>query len=297
MRKYDYLEPDILARIRKRKFVIGRIRSGRAGGLHLSSMKGSGSEYIEHRLYQPGDDIKRIDWRLSARRENLYFRENDEDSNCAVYMVLDGTGSMDFTSSETLHTKFSYAKRLISHLFFFFNGRKDSAFPIFMNGSGFVNISGRVSHNPASVIPLLRNWTASGAMALPVQLRKAARTFRKQGLVIIFSDFIDPFFSDDGITTLLRERGRKILLVHLMDPAEMEFPFRKFHKFIDPENSDFQTLDSGKVRRRYLEALSVHRQLIGNWCRKEGAGLVPVCTDLPLELALDSILQTSGRRV
>jgi len=297
MKKYRYIEPDILSRIYKRKVTIGRVKSGKAGGLHLSSIKGSGSEYLEHRLYQPGDDMSRIDWRLSARREHFFVRENEEDANFTAYFVLDGSGSMDFASASEIHTKFSYCKRLISHLIFFFMSRKDSVMPIIL--------SKRYPHttwkrgkeqDAASCISLLRSWKSGGELSLPCQLRKAAFSLRKQGVVLVFSDFIDPFFQDSNISALLRDRGRRLVCIKVNDPVELIFPFRRFHKFIDPEDGAFSIFDSAKVRKRYAARMAAHLESVQHYCRKEGALLIPLSTDLPLELALDTIIEKCGRK-
>lgn len=298
MARYSYLEPDILARFLHRKLTVGRVSGTRNPGLHASTCRGGGVTFLQHKEYTPGDDLKSVDWRLSARRDRVYVREFENETAFSVLLLLDASASMGYCSDAANHAKFSYAKRLVSHLGAFFLNQRDRV--------RFLNLGHETRHHtrpeaplvtPGQLVERLVPLRASGAFPLPRAVRNAyAGSDGASGLLFLFSDFIDQFFLQDEPRAFFDPGKKQLVLVRVNDPAEITFPFHRFRRFRDPETEAQLLADPSRVRTEYRDAFARHTADLIAFCRRYGARFIPVDTALPLETALDRILQAAGVR-
>jgi uncharacterized protein (DUF58 family) len=241
--------------------------------------------------------LKSIDWRLSARRDRVFVREFENESAFSVLFLLDGSASMAYGSVPDNHTKFSYAKRLVSHLGAFFLNQRDRVH--------FACLAAEVRHHarreapvilPGQLVERLAPLCASGTLSLPQAVRNSGGGDSGSGLVFLFSDFVDPFFLQDEPRAFFDPGKKTLVLVRVNDPAEVAFPFHRYRRFRDPETEALLLTDPSRVREAYRAAFARHTAGLYAFCRKYGARFISVDTGQPLETALDGILQEAGVR-
>ena len=294
---YKYLEPAILGRILHRKVVLSRTREGRSSGLHAASSRGEGTAFLQHREYVIGDDIKSVDWRLSARRDHIYVKEFESETSLTGLFLLDGSSSMEYSSSPDTHTKFEYAQRLISHLAIFFLNQRDRVAMMQMKNErqrGGRDVSRPV--NSAQVIEQIALWKCGGMVSLEESFSMTRHTGQGKTLCFFFSDFVDPLFLDHDAHRVSLPRHGRVTLIRINDVAEISFPFRKFRRFMNPETGKGMLMDPRRVKSMYNAAYEKHSGVLVDYCNRSGSKFVSISSSDPLELSLEAILDTAGVR-
>jgi uncharacterized protein (DUF58 family) len=282
-----FVDPVVLARIGNLELVSRSVVDGFINGLHRSPYFGASVDFAEHRGYVPGDDIRRVDWRLYARTDRYYVKEYEADSNANFSVLLDVSRSMSFGSRGI--TKLDYARILAGCLTYLVHRQRDRV--------GFVAFDHEVvEHVPPSakhmdvVLHVLDRLTAGRPGGLREPLHTVAEHFGRRGVLVLISDlYEEPETVLDAVAPL-RFRGHDLIVFHVLDPAEIEFTFT------DP--SSFEDLESGAQIPVVPEALAEpYRALVGAHVEALAARLSEQRVDytllntaLPLDHALFSYL-------
>ena len=288
----SFLDPAVLARIGSLDLIARTVVSGFVSGLHRSPALGATTDFAEHRGYMPGDDTRRVDWRLYARTDRLHVKEFEADTNTGVAVLLDVSRSMDFTGGAG-PTKLDYARYLAASLLWLADSQGDRVGLVTFDSAvrDFVPVAGRrVSH----ALLALGRATVGGPGELTAPLARVAEHFRRRGVVVVISDlYAEPRQAVDAVLRL-RNAGNELLLVHVLDPAERELPFTESGALADLETGLVQTLVPAAVRDDYRRRVAAHVAELERLARGANVDYALFDTSTPLDHALARYL--AGRR-
>jgi uncharacterized protein (DUF58 family) len=283
-----FLDPALLARIGDLSLLARNVVDGFMHGLHRSRRVGLSLDFAEHRSYQPGDDIRRIDWRVYGRTERYYVKEYEADTNAAVTFALDASGSMDFGSGPV--TKFDYGRFLVASLAWLSQHQGDRVGLVTFSGD-LLEVVPPSTRHLRLILHTLGRAKAAGAGRLTPVLERAARLSTRAGIVVVVSDcYEDPAQVQHGIGAL-RARGHDVILFHVLDPAERDLPGEGAATFEDAESGERLPLRPEALRDRYLTEMNAHRAELSRRLGADGADYLPLTTDQPLDHALYSYLE------
>ena len=287
------LDPAVLARIGGLDLVARTVVDGFLGGLHRAPALGASTDFAEHRAYLPGDDPRRVDWRLYARTDRLHVKEFEADTNASVTVFLDVSKSMDFARGGR-PTKLHYAKMLAASLLWLARQQRDRVGLITFDSAvrDFVPASGK--HLPMALHALDRAQPG-GAGELTAPLRASAEHFRRRGIVVVISDlYAEPEAAVDAVLQL-RNRGNELLLLHVLDPAERDLPLDDATGFRDLETGDALPVVPKTARAQYRALLDAHLAALAEVTNKRGVLYGLFDTGTPLDAALFRYLAARQR--
>ncbi len=254
-------------------------------GSHRSIRHGLSVEFVGHREYQPGDDLRHLDWLVYARTDRYNVRIYEEETRLRATLVVDCSGSMAYRSGK--RSKLEYARMLAAALGVLMVRQKDAV------GMALCDSAVREHYPPSStmghLIKLLERLEAAppgGDTSLAAVLNDLAERISRRGLVILFSDTFDD--CDELVLALrhLRYRKQDVRVFQIIDPDEEEFPFQGTYEFLSLESEPRLKLDSDRVRRNYQEALADHRNRLAAGCHASGIALEQCRTDEDLAMVL-----------
>jgi uncharacterized protein (DUF58 family) len=289
-----YLDPLTITAIESLELRARLVVEGFFAGLHRSPFKGFSVEFSEYRSYQPGDDPRYIDWHAWARSDRYYVKEFEEETNLRLYLVLDSSASMGFPEpSAGAVTKYDYAATLAAALAYLALHQRDAVGLITFGEAVRTVIPPRSSkqHLKAVLSGLASSEPGGDTGIFPV-LGQIAERVRRRALIAMFTDLWDETGrAADGLKAL---RGKKhdVIIFHILDPAEVEFPFREQAVFVDMESNEELRLDAARVRRGYREALERFRREFRGATADRHIAYAPVTTDTPPAQALVDYLGT-----
>lgn len=282
------LDPALLARIGDLALLARTVVDGFMHGLHRARRVGLSLDFAEHRPYQPGDDIRRIDWRVYGRTERFFVKEYEADTNASVVFVLDASASMDFGSGAV--TKFEYGRMLLASLAWLSQRQGDRVGLVTETGDRLEVIPPSTRHLQLILYTLGRAKPAGAGRLAPL-LTRAARLSTRAGIAVVVSDcYEEPELAQRAVAAL-RGRGHDVVLFHLLDPAERDLPGEGSATFEDAETGERFPLRPELLRERYRAALDAHRGELARRLAGDGADYVPLTTDQPLDLALHAYLE------
>ena len=283
-----FLDPALLARIGDLSLLARNVVDGFMHGLHRSRRVGLSLDFAEHRSYQPGDDIRRIDWRVYGRTDRYYVKEYEADTNAAVTFALDASGSMDYGTGAV--TKFDYGRFLVASLAWLSQHQGDRVGLVTFSRD-LLEVVPPSTRHLRLILHTLGRAGAAGAGRLTPVLERAARLSTRAGIVVVVSDcYEDPAQVQHGIGAL-RARGHDVILFHVLDPAERDLPGEGAATFEDAETGERMPLRPEALRERYLAEMHAHRAELSRLLGADGADYVPLTTDQPLDHALYAYLE------
>jgi uncharacterized protein (DUF58 family) len=289
-----FLDPAVIARLGTLELKARTIVEGFLSGLHRSPFKGFSVEFAEYRQYIPGDDLSTMDWKVYARSDRHVVKKFEEETNLECHLLIDMSGSMAYGSAEL--TKFEYASCLAASIAYLMNRQRD-AVGLMAFDERIVEMlpsSARPGHLRAVLVTLDR-LRPGRATDVSKPLHQLAESLNKRGLVVLISDLLDDPESVIRGLKHFHYRGSDVIVFHVLDPHEVEFPFERATRFEDLESKEEVVAVPRLVREHYLQAV---RDLLGRYKRDLGAAGIDyhlLKTTDPLELALMSYLSTRGR--
>ena len=285
----EYLDPEILSHIGSLDVVARQVVEGLRIGLHRSPARGISSEFTAYRQYVPGDETSHIDWKAYARCDRYYIKLFDAETNFISNLLIDASESMTYASGKI--SKLEYAKYLAASMAYLVVDQGDSAGVGVFDGKlqsyvapkGNMRVLNDISNELGKVTPQPR--TNVGAV-----LHEFAHRMSRRGFVVLFSDLFDN--TDEFIEGLnhLRFRGHNVILFHIMDPYELEFPLNGMWKFVGLEGEGELITQPARVRNNYLKELEQFITRIKTACTRAEVDYVLVNTSDPVEHVLSSYL-------
>jgi uncharacterized protein (DUF58 family) len=322
-----YLEPNIIERLNHLQLSARSVVEGTTTGHHRSPVKGASVEFRQHRFYTPGDEPRRLDWRVLGRTDRPYIKEYDEETNLRCVLMIDCSGSMGYAGqagadgrgsshppadenasasldlaasatpaggSSERGPKFDYAARIVASLAYLMLGQTESVGLALFDGKIRQWLPPRSGTGQLSqVVDVLERSTPRGPSGLGKALQEVADRLGRRSLVIAVSDAFSPIPGiREGLARLRHDRHETILL-QVLDPDEVSFPFRTWTRFRGLEGEHPRLLEPALVRKAYLSRFRRHRQELAETCRALGAEFYSFVTDKPL---IDSVTLFLQRR-
>jgi uncharacterized protein (DUF58 family) len=291
-----YLRPEVIRQVARLDLRAKFIVEGFLAGLHASPFHGFSVEFSEHRKYVPGDDLKDLDWSVLARTEKYYVKKFEAETNLTGYLVMDLSGSMAYTYRQEL-TKFDYAICLAAALGYLMIHQQD---PV-----GLVTFDTRIQASlpPRSkrtqlgtMLAVLANLKPSGATDVANCLHQLAAMIHTKSLVMLFSDLLTDPAPVMRSLHHLRHKGNEIILFHILDEAEVHFPFEGIIEFEDVEQPGKLTVDAKGMRGDYLKSLQEFQEFYRTECMKANIDYVAMDTSVSFDRALMEYLQQRQKR-
>ena len=291
-----YLDPVALARLKNLGLAARLVVDGLYTGQHRSPRKGFSVEFAEHRQYTPGVDPRHLDWKILAKRDRLYVKQYEEQTNLRATIVLDASASMRYQHGAGL-SKFEYARFCAATLAYLMMSQHD-AFGLVVCGADETGVpprQGRAHLN--QVLGKLEEAEAAGETGLAGSLHRLAGTMKRRGLVILLSDLLGVELDEDGRPAVLmdalahfRHRKHELVVMQVLDPSELRFPFRDAGQIEDMETGRAIEADAEAIRDHYLERIAAYIEGVRRDCQRRDIGYALAETSEPVELFLGTYL-------
>jgi uncharacterized protein (DUF58 family) len=287
-----FLDPAVLARIDNLELLARTVVDGFLSGLHRSPYLGFSLDFAEHRPYMPGDDVRRIDWKLFGRTDRHYIKLFEAETNANFAVLLDVSSSMGYASRGV--SKLDYARYLAAALLFFSNRQRDRV--------GLVTFDRQVVEwvpcsmkNLDTALHVLDRAAAARAGRLREPLLAVTERMTRKGIVVLVSDFYEEPDAVAQAVLPLRARGHDVIVFHVLDPAELSFPFQDPAGFEDLETGDQIPVIPARLRDDYRRLLGAHLEELERRFKGAGIDYTVLDTSRPLDQALFTYLSARER--
>ena len=282
----QYLKPEVIRQIARLDLRAQFIVKGFLQGLHASPFHGFSVEFSEHRKYTAGDNPQDIDWLVYAKTDKYYIKKFEAETNITGYLVMDLSRSMAYTYRQEL-TKFDYSICLAAALCYLMVHQQDPVGLITFDEKIRSSLPPRSKRTQiGTVLSLLSNLKPAGNTEIAKCLIQIAAMLKHRSLVMLFSDLLadpDPIFK---ALHRLRHGGHDVILFHVLDEAEVRFPFDGVIEFEEPESHEKLQVDAGGFRSDYLAEIGKFRERYRRECFQSGIDYVALDTSMPFDKAL-----------
>jgi uncharacterized protein (DUF58 family) len=294
-RSATFISPQALMAIKNLELRARIVVEGFWHGLHRSPYHGFSVEFTEYRQYSPGDDPRYLDWRLFARSDRYYIKKFEDETNLRCYLLVDHSRSMGYGSLG--YTKSQYASTLAATLAYFLHRQGDAVGLLTFDEQirEYLPARNRIGHLRRLMLQL-EQATGGAATDLAAPLKRIVEIVRKRSLMVFLSDFLAPIETLERNLTALAASGHEVILMQILDPAELSFNFERALMFRDVESGRDLFIDPATARKEYLKRFNAHNEAVRACCQRLGAGYRKLGTDRALEIALSDFLRERMQR-
>lgn len=287
----DAIDAQLLDAIENLRLVARQVAYGALAGMHRSPRRGSSIEFSEHKVYSPGDDVRHIDWRAFAKTERFHVKQFEDETNLTLELLVDHSASMEFSSGD-LSSKLDYARQIAAALAYLALRQADA--------TGLTTFAAEVTDElPARssgthLLEVLRRLVAlegDGSTSLERSIEYFATRSRRRSLVIVLSDLLDPSGALFSSFRRLVARRHDVVVIHLMDPAEIRFPFENPSTFASMEDARRLFVHPRSIRSAYVREMEKFLVDMEKSLNESGVDYVRIETDQPLAEALSLFLR------
>jgi uncharacterized protein (DUF58 family) len=284
--KTKYLDPEVLQHLGDLELIAREVVEGLRVGSHRSQLRGFSTEFAHHRQYVPGDSLRTIDWRLYGRSDRYYTKLYEAETNFDCHVLIDSSSSMTYGSGKV--SKLEYAKFLAASLAYLVLKQRDSV------GLSVFDSEVRAYLPPRSTMgillrmdQLLRDAKPTPKTAIAKQLHDIALMMKRRSFVIVISDFLSDV--DDVLAGLdhLRFDGHNVMVLHTLDPHELEFPFKGTWQFDGLEGEEPLITQPERIQDDYLANLNEYLTAFRDGCVASQVDYALVDTSRPLDVVLN----------
>jgi uncharacterized protein (DUF58 family) len=284
----DLIDPASLAALGRIEIIARWVVEGFLTGLHRSPRKGFSVEFAEHRAYQPGDDLRFLDWKVVARADKWLIKQFEEETNLKATIVLDVSRSMAWSGSPARVTKLAYAEQVAAAVAWLLLRQRDGVGLIRFDDAVRTVIPPRGrSVQWRRIITALEDPGSGQGSDAPGALMQAARLVTRPGMVVVISDLLVDEEEMTRAVGVLRGIGHDVTVLHIIDPAERDLAIARMEtELVDTETTASVNVMLSEVRDAYRETVQA---AIGEWRERLGAtgsAYEPVFTDQPFGVAL-----------
>lgn len=279
------LDAQTLSRLGGLKLRARAVVEGVLSGLHKSPHQGQSVEFAEHKEYAPGDELKHLDWKAYGKFDRYYVKRFEHETNLRCTLVVDGSGSMGFGTTGL--TKLEVARVLAATIGHVLLRQQDAAGVAIATKGQVVDVPARASASHLQVLlDTLEQRPAQGETDLGRTADYLAEKLPRRSLVCVFSDFLDD--GPDGLKRLLALRARKhdVAIFHLVDPAELTFPYDDPTLFLSMEDDRRLEVNPREIKESYLEEFNRFLDETKATCTAADVDYLRVRTDEPLDAVL-----------
>jgi uncharacterized protein (DUF58 family) len=283
---WKYLQPHVVSKLANMELRARLVVEGFITGLHKSPYHGFSVEFAEHRQYMPGDEIRRIDWKIYGKTDRYYIKQYEEETNLKSYVVLDASKSMDYASPGNI-TKLEYASYLVASLSFMMLKQQDAVgLTVFDEHITTFLPPHATRAYLRQILVTLERLKAGSTTGAGRSLHQVADRIRRRGLVIVVSDLLDS--PDEVIAALkhFRHKKNEVIVMHVLDPLERTFAFGSDAIFRDMETSERLMTQPWQIQEAYQREMAVFLERYKKECRENYIDYVQLDTVTPFDVAL-----------
>jgi len=282
-----FLDPELLQSLGNMPVQARALVEGVIAGMHRSPHRGGSVEFAEYVEYTPGQEIRHIDWRVFGKSDKYYVKQFQDETNLRVYLVMDGSGSMAFKGETANRSKLEVACTLAAAIGYLVVRQGDAVGAIHVDRSAaeqvrYLPASSKTTHLE-DLFFLLDKLPARGDAGLLRSLHTVAERTHGRCRVLLFSDMLD---ADDEVLTMLkilRRRRYDVTVFHMLDPAELDFPYESLTIFEGMEEDGELLAEPDELRDQYLEAIRAHIKRVESACHESNIEYFRFLTTEPLE--------------
>jgi uncharacterized protein (DUF58 family) len=285
----EYLHPEAIRRISRMELRAQHIVEGFLSGMHRSPYFGQSIEFVQHRQYIPGDDLRHIDWKVWGRQDRLYIKQYEEDTNLRCTILLDASESMLYGRGPL--TKYDYAATLAACLSYLVIRQQDAAGLVVFDETIRQRLPWQSSRGHLqNIFKALKQVEPSAKTDMGNVFKSVAASFPRRGLMVLITDFLG--VEDTALKGLanLRHAGHDLLILHVMDDDELDFPFDDPTRFEGMESMADLACSPRALRDGYLESLNKFLDRVRRKCAGMGADYRLVRTSDPMDATLTAFL-------
>jgi uncharacterized protein (DUF58 family) len=291
-----YLRPEVVRQIARLDLRAQFIVKGFFQGLHASPFHGFSVEFSEHRKYTPGDNPQDIDWLVYAKTDKYYIKKFEAETNITGYLVMDLSQSMGYTHRQQM-TKFEYGICLAAALCYLMIHQQDPVGVITFDQRVRASVPPRSKRAQlGNVLSLLARLRPEGPTDVAASIAQIVAMLKHRSLVMLFSDLLTEPEPVLQALRKLRHRGHDVILFHILDEAEVSFPFDGMVEFEEPETRERIDVDATGFRADYLAEIAEFRDTYRRECFQSGIDYVPLDTSMQFDRALTEYLLSRRAR-
>ena len=287
---YEYLDPVALSRLKNLSLAARKVVEGYFAGMHRSPHKGFSIEFAEHREYTPGVDPRHIDWRVLGRRDKLYVKQYEEETSLRCHLLLDKSASMDYRHGGKM-SKLVYGSYLAASLAYLMAFQHDSVGLITYDTGVRDRVPPRQGPGHLKVLmEKLEQTNPGGETSLSETFHQLAESIKRRALVIVISDLFDDPEKLVSALKHFRHKKHEVIVFHVLDPAELTFPFDDVTRIEDMENRREVISDPLAFRKSYLEELAKFLEVVRGGCTSAQIDYALADTSQPFDWFLGTYL-------
>jgi uncharacterized protein (DUF58 family) len=291
----QYLDPNIISRLRKLDLKAKLVVEGFMTGLHRSPYHGFSVEFAEHRQYMPGDPIRDIDWKVYGKTDRFYIKEYEEETNLRAHLLVDLSRSMTF-ASRALISKLEYAKHLAAALAYLMLHQQDSVGVALFDDAVRRYVPPRSARRHLKILLReLEHLEPGGTTDVASCLHSMAERIRRRGLIVIMSDLMDDPGAIIRALKHFRYKGHEVIVFHILDEYERSFPFKEELAFVDMESGEEVITQPWVIAGEYRDKLASWSQSLRLACGEQRIELVELTNNTPFDRALLRFLEKRSR--
>jgi uncharacterized protein (DUF58 family) len=285
----NLLDADTLARGEALGILARTVVEGYRVGEHRSPFKGFAIEFAQHREYTVGDDPRHLDWKVLARTDRYYIKQYEQDTNFVAHLLIDGSESMNYGSGSL--TKMQYAKILAACLSYIVLHQRDAVSLNLFDTE--IREQFARTDNPGKIHDIMRQlaaFNATNATKLGKVMNDLAGAVKSRSIVIVISDLFDDEEAFQKNVERLRFQKSEVIVFHVLDPDEIEFPFTGTVKFVGLEKAGMLQTSPAAIRKSYRKVFDEYRTRVRQICDRSGSHYILANTGLPIGETLSEYL-------
>jgi uncharacterized protein (DUF58 family) len=281
-----YLKPEVVAQLANIELRARLVVEGFITGLHKSPYHGFSVEFVEHRPYMPGDEIKHIDWKAFGRTDRYFIKQFEEETNLKSHIVIDASRSMEFASDGRIQ-KIEYASYVAAALSYLMIEQRDAVGLTIYDEAIRTSLPARATRiYLKEILRELDSLKAANETGTAAALHKVAESIKRRGLVIVLSDLLDNPSEVMTAFKHFRHKGNEMIVMQVLDPLERSFAFGTDAVFKDLETGEKMTTQPWHIQKAYREAMKEYLDMYKRECRDNGIDYVLLDTATPFDKAL-----------
>lgn len=280
------MNPELMEKVARLELKARMVVEGHLAGMHKSPFRGFNVEFLEHRQYNQGDDMRHVDWKLFGKRDKYFIKQFEEETNLRSYILLDSSASMRYGAGPE-GDKLTYSSKLAACLSYLFIKQGDAAGLVTFDSGVLSSVEPRGGRNHLhAILRALESNTGGARTDVAGALSRLGEQLKRRSFVILISDLLvepEPVFE---ALKILRRRHSELVIFNLLDRSEVDFPFSRASRFTDVETGAAISIEPAAIRREYKKNLERHLDLYRSFCRRQTIEFVSAVTDEPLEKVL-----------
>ena len=293
----NYLDPRVINKVERLELRARLVVEGFVTGMHKSPYRGFSVEFANHREYVPGDDLRHLDWKIFGKADRFVIKQYEEETNLRAHLFLDQSESMNYAHDGGM-SKFDYSATAVASLAYMIQQQADAVGLTLFDEKVCKQIP--PSNTRANLGNIFQSLEAAKARSektkIGTVLHELSSHLRQRGMVMIFSDLFD---APEQVLKGLREiaqRGHDVVVFHVLDKDEVEFPFERMTLFQGLEQMPELLVDPKSLRDAYLAEIETFQDAIKKGCLQNRIDYVRVVNSQPLDVVLTSYLTARAAR-